>query len=251
MWRSFKIKLLLALLFCVHSAMAQNIYMVSVGIADYQYINDLRKAENDAREMAKLYGTHTKNITLLTGSQATHDGIKSALVNQFSKAQPNDIVVFFFSGHGMKGGLCAYDVNLRAEHVLLYSEIQQVLRSCKAKTKLLFIDACFSGGLRDTKKRSSAQQSFNGQKGIMLFLSSRTGETSQENPWANYGFYTQYLVRGIKGAADVDKDRIITAKEIYEYVSQNVKKATRQQQHPVMWGLFSDDMHIMNWNPKR
>lgn len=231
--------------------MAQNIYMVSAGIADYQYINDLRKAENDAKEMAKLYGTHTKNITLLTGMQATHDAIKLALENQFSKAQPNDIVVFFFSGHGMKGGLCPYDTKPKEENILYYKEIQQVLRTCKAKTKLLFIDACYSGGFRDNKNNSSAQQSFNGQNGVMLFLSSRTGETSQENPWANYGFYTQYLVRGIKGAADVDKDRIITAKEIYDYVSQNVKKATRQQQHPVMWGLFSDDMHIMNWNPKR
>ncbi len=84
----------------------------------------------------------------------------------------------------------------------------------------------------------------------MLFLSSRTNETSMENPWSDNGFYTQYLLKGIKGGADTNRDRIITAKEIYTFVSENIIERTNGKQHPVMWGKFNDNMRIMNWNTK-
>ena len=45
---------------------ARTIYMVSVGIAKYQYINPLRQTENDATGMAALYRTHTTHVTLLS-----------------------------------------------------------------------------------------------------------------------------------------------------------------------------------------
>lgn len=226
--------------------MAQRMYVVSVGICYYKYINGLRKTENDARSMAELYKTHTKDVSLLLGKDATHDKILSTLRSVFSHATDNDIVVFFFSGHGSKGGLCAYDT--RKDNLVTYKEIQQVLKSCRANNKQLFIDACFSGGLR-TQSSQVANNIFT-DSNVMLFLSSRTNETSRENPWGKNGYYTQFLVKGIKGAADADKDRIITAKEIFDYVSSNVTTSTANHQHPVMWGKFSNDLHIMNWNKK-
>ena len=63
--------------------------------------------------------------------------------------------------------------------------------------------------------------------------------------------FTQYLIKGLKGAADTDSDRIITAKEIFTYVSAKVSERTRKKQNPVMWGKFNDNMRILNWNPKR
>ena len=140
--------------------------------------------------------------------------------------------------------------------MVTYSEVQQVIQTCRADNKQLYIDACFSGGLRTTASPSdsstpSAETSFTDSQGVMLFLSSRTNETSQENPWASNGFFTQYLLKGIKGAADTDGNRIITAKEIFTYVSDNVAERTKGKQHPVMWGKFNDSMRVMNWNPKK
>lgn len=246
------LSILFLLLFAVPS-FARTIYVVAVGICDYQHIRDLKKAENDAKSVAELYLTHTKQVTTLLGAQATHDRILSTLRTVFSKASEDDTVVFFFSGHGSKGGLCAYDTK-NDKTILTYAEVQRVIRSCKAENKQLFIDACFSGGLRDHKKSAqttAARSPISDTEGIMLFLSSRTGETSQENRWSDYGFFTQYLVKGIKGAADSNADRIITAKELFNFVSAKVSERTKKKQNPVMWGKFNDDMHIMNWNPKR
>lgn len=236
------------------SATGRTIYVLSVGINDYRYISDLQKTENDAREFSELYMTHTKNVTTLLGSQATRENILSSLRSCFAKAGADDIVVFFFSGHGDKGGLCAYDTKGRST-LVTYAEVQKAIGSCKAANKQLFIDACYSGGLRDGKKTArlatTARPPLSDTQGIMLFLSSRTGETSQENRWADNGFFTQYLIKGLKGAADTDSDRIITAKEIFTYVSAKVSERTRKKQNPVMWGKFNDNMHILNWNPKR
>ena len=236
------------------SATGRTIYVLSVGISDYRYISDLQKTENDAREFSELYMTHTKNVTTLLGSQATRENILSSLRSCFAKAGADDIVVFFFSGHGDKGGLCAYDTKGRSR-LVTYAEVQKAIGSCKAANKQLFIDACYSGGLRDGKKTArpatTARPPLSDTQGIMLFLSSRTGETSQENRWADNGFFTQYLIKGLKGAADTDSDRIITAKEIFTYVSAKVSERTRKKQNPVMWGKFNDNMRILNWNPKR
>ena len=236
------------------SATGRTIYVLSVGISDYRYISDLQKTENDAREFSELYMTHTKNVTTLLGSQATRENILSSLRSCFAKAGADDIVVFFFSGHGDKGGLCAYDTKGRST-LVRYAEVQKAIGSCKAANKQLFIDACYSGGLRDGKKTArqatTARPPLSDTQGIMLFLSSRTEETSQENRWADNGFFTQYLIKGLKGASDTDSDRIITAKEIFTYVSAKVSERTRKKQNPVMWGKFNDNMHILNWNPKR
>lgn len=242
------------LLLCSASVNARTIYVVSVGICDYKYIKDLKKTETDANSMANLYRTRTKNVKVLLGAQATHDNILSTLKSYFSAATDDDIVVFFFSGHGGKGGLCAYDTR-STNTMVTYAEVQQAIRSCKANNKQLFIDACYSGGLRDNTKSATShtrkESPLSNTEGVMLFLSSRTGETSQENSWSDNGFFTQYLVKGMKGAADTNKDRIVTAKEIFTYVSKKVSERTQNKQNPVMWGKFNDNMHIMNWNPKK
>lgn len=241
------------LLWFPSTSVARSIYVVSVGICDYRYIRDLHKAENDAKSIASLYKTHTQHVTTILGADATHDNILSTLYAVFSQASADDTVVFFFSGHGSKGGLCAYDTKSPATTVS-YADVQRIIRSCKAKNKQVFIDACYSGGLRVHKKTSLINNSkppLSDTEGIMLFLSSRTSETSQENRWSDYGFFTQYLVNGIKGAADINGDRIITARELFTFVSTKVSERTQREQNPVMWGKFNDDMHILNWNPLR
>lgn len=241
-------KLFLFLVFALSTfvpSSARSMYVVSVGIADYQFINDLEKTENDARCFAELYRTHTSHVRLLLGSSATHDAILAAMRETFALATADDVVVFFFSGHGTSGGLCPYDVN-RSGNLLTYSEIMAVLRNCPAGNKQLFVDACFAGGLR-VKSGHTAQSTFSNSEGVMLFLSSRKGEPSRENVRAANGYFTQHLIRGLKGGADADGDRIVEAREIFDFVSTRVAKDTKGKQHPVMWGKFNDDMRVMSW----
>jgi uncharacterized caspase-like protein len=85
------------------------------------------------------------------------------------------------------------------------------------------------------------------QQEVMFFLSSRSGEPSQEIITMKNGVFTTYLLQGLRGSADVNRDRVITARELFDYVSAAVASATQGRQHPVMWGTFSNDMPIMVW----
>lgn len=219
---------------------AKDFYLLSVGIADYPGTrNDLNLPANDAKAIASLYKTCNKAHTvLLLNENATKDKIVTEAKSLFQKAGKQDVIIFFFSGHGSTGCFCAYDGNLK------YSELRSIFASCKATGKIIFADACLSGGMRQgghTGKHNLGSD-------VMLFLSSRDDEYSMESTDMKNGFFTSCLVRCLKGGADSNKDRIITAKELYKGVSKGVVKLSNDKQHPVMWGNFNDNMPVINWN---
>ena len=218
---------------------AQNLYLVSAGVADYPGTwNDLRLAAEDARAVHRLFKKNARaESILLTNRNASKNRILTSARNLFSKAGPDDIVVFFFSGHGYQGGFCAYDEELT------YPEIRRLFSACKARNKMIFADACFSGDMREGRGTGFNDPSNN----IMLFLSSRSEETSYELHDMRNGLFAACLVRALKGGADVNRDRVITAKELFSAVSKGVKELSDNRQHPVMWGNFPDDMPVMVW----
>lgn len=220
-------------------------YVVVVGVSNYKTINDLNLPEKDAKAISDLYKTHTKNVILITGKYATKTRVLKSLKDQFGRAKENDMVVFSFSGHGYPGGVCPYDMTVKEESGLSYDEIRAILKQSKAKQKIIFADACHSGSIR-TNKRDTHQS--NNDSNILLFLSSRGSETSLESPFMRNGFFTTYLLRGLRGGADTDLNKKITAKELFKFVSEGVKEKSKDKQHPVMWGKFSDDYTIMDWN---
>lgn len=243
--------LLVMLTIFAELAFAQKLYVVSVGICDYKdsQVTDLHFTEADVASFNKVVKKHTNDVYTLLGSNATHSNVYSYISQVFGKATSNDVVMFFFSGHGYPGGFCCYDMSDNGGG-LSYSEIASLFRQCKAKRKIVFADACFSGGLRRGKKQSDAANVVRNSD-VMFFLSSRTNETSQEMMAGPNGQFTRFLVRGLGGGADKNRDRIITAKELYDFVHEGVSVATGDNQHPVMWGRFDNNMSVINWNKKK
>lgn len=241
---------IILLLFFATNIWAQKLYVGSVGICDYKdpHVNDLRFTEADVVSFNKVVKTQTNEVYTLLGSNATHSNVYNYIRQVFAKATSKDAVMLFFSGHGYPGGFCCYDMN-KTTGGLTYTEISSLFKQCRAKCKMVFADACFSGGLRKEKKGSDATSSVrNGD--IMFFLSSRTNETSQEMIGGPNGQFTRFLVRGLRGGADTNRDKIITAKELYDFVHKGVSVATGNKQHPVMWGRFNNSMSVLNWNVK-
>lgn len=232
--------LLLALLPVVCQA---KIYLLSVGISDYPgKQNDLRLPHNDAATMQWLYKQNSQaKVCLLMNDKAKVATVKKALQKMVALATEDDIVVMFFSGHGVKGGFVCYD------GFLYYSDIYSAMGACKSMNKMIFADACFSGAMRQKENSSSQNGNNHKNSNVMLFLSCRSNEKSIETPKMTNGFFTYALQHGLRGGADTNKDRIITAKELFDYVSAKVKKESNNRQHPVMWGKFSNNMPVMKW----
>lgn len=238
-----KIMALLAVLLLVAVAelpAKRKVYLVSVGIADYPgEQNDLRLPVNDAMTMQQLYRKNgNAQSVLLTNEQATRENVLGQMRTLFRQAGADDIIVLFFSGHGYKGGFVAYDDKMD------YEAVRRVMAESRCRNKMIFADACFSGKMRGKKRGGGGQRP---EMNVMLFLSSRDNETSIERSSMKNGFFTACLQRALGGGADVDRNRVITARELFNAVSRGVKRISNDRQHPVMWGKFNDSMPVMTW----
>lgn len=74
---------------------------VVVGIDNYKYINRLKGAENDARDItATLTSRGVKDLAALNSSTATRASVLKALDDVIGRTKAGDLVVISFAGHG-------------------------------------------------------------------------------------------------------------------------------------------------------
>ena len=214
------------------------VYLVSVGIADYPGTeSDLRVSDADARTIANVFSKNgDAQIAVLTNTEATQSAVLAKMHTTFADAKSDDTVMFYFSGHGTQGELVCYD------GLLPYQSVIDMLKGCPAEKKIVIADACYAGKMRQRRQQPSSYQ----QQSVMFFLSSRTNEPSRETPFKN-SLFTIFLERGLRGGADTNRDRTITARELYDFVHKGVADATKGGQHPVMWGKFDNNMTIIKW----
>ena len=235
-----RISLIIAIFLALATVAEARNYVVCIGIADYPGTqNDLKLSAQDALTMKTLYDKNGDAVTeILINEQATVEKAKYAIADMFAKATADDAVILFFSGHGVPGGFVCYNGLLR------YQDVTSAMMQSDAKNKVVFADACYSGKARSGKNRNEDVSDTN----VMFFLSSRTNEKSQEirKDWTN-SLFTAFVERGLRGGADVDRNRTVTARELFDFVSKGVAKSSWQKQHPVMWGKFDNDMTLMKW----
>jgi uncharacterized caspase-like protein len=128
-------------------------------------------------------------------------------------------------------------------------ELQIIFGRIEAERVVAFLDACYSGAaggrtFSSRKTRAAAIddlfiERLTRSKGRAIITASRPTEVSIELPELGHGIFSYYLVNGLKGAADLNRDGIISLQELYEYLEQQVTGKSRSvggNQHPVMKG---------------
>ena len=213
-------------------------------------------------------GFKKENILLLTDRterKPTLRNIKWALGTFLARsAHKNDLVVIYFAGHGAsevdqrgieRDGLSKYLVPIDADPDDLYStalpmdEMQNVLARIEAERVTVFLDACYSGAAGGRTFASTKTRTVNvddifldrltRSKGRAIVTASRPSELSIELPELGHGVFTFYLVRGLQGYADLNRDGIVSLQELYEYLTQEVSRKSRAvggNQHPMLKG---------------
>lgn len=233
-------------------AEGQATYAVIVGIADYKitdYRNgDLRYADQDARRFGEFLRSSTggavpaQNIVLLINRNATKASIVSAL-RLFEKAAPSDRVIFYFSGHGLRGGFLPYDVSAtNPATVLSHREVKTAFKPSAASTKLCIADACLSGSMTAREAWNSPASQEVASSNVVLMLSSRSTQPSVESGLRRGGVFTHFLLSGLGGKADANRNRTVTIKELYDYLAPRIRRDTPNHQSPLFYGKFSDDL---------
>jgi uncharacterized caspase-like protein len=128
-------------------------------------------------------------------------------------------------------------------------DIQTIFGRIEAERVVVFLDTCYSGaagGRTFAARKTRAGQLDDGflerlarAKGRAIITAARPAEVSLELPELGHGLFTYYLVQGLRGAADLDRDGIVSLQELYAYLEQEVTRRSRAaggNQHPVMKG---------------
>jgi hypothetical protein len=155
--------------------------------------------------------------------------------------QAQDIVlIFFYSGHASQTSLHLNNTRFELER------LKKTLKELGAQAVISFIDACKSGAIIRKKGISlmppytvklDSQETFKGNgKGQVFITSSGPAEVSMETEELRGSFFSHYLISGLRGDADSDKDSRIDLEEVYKYTYHNtVAKTIESQvgtQHP-------------------
>jgi hypothetical protein len=210
---------------------APRVYGVFVGISNYGgRASNLMFTADDARRtqaaMIRGAGMREADGVVLVDQQATLANIRRAVENVARQAGPNDMFVFFYSGHGgrvpRRGGFQATDPDNQDETLAFYDadltddEMSQWLAGIRARVSLLVLDACFSGGF--SKDVISAP----GRMG--LFSSEEDVTSGVAVKFRAGGYLAQFLAEAVgERLADADGDREITALELSQYLHERYR----------------------------
>lgn len=227
------------------------VWALIVGVAHYNHMEVLRYTDDDAYRMAMFLKSPEggalpeEQIVLLIDEDAEHDNIVSAMQTIFAKADSNDIVLFYFSGHGVEGAFVPYDYD-GIHNLLAHTDVRDMMERSAAKFKVCIADACHSGGLETFAARGPSDNIIDryyaafdqAQNSTVLLLSSQSEEKSLESSGMRQGIFSHFLIRALKGEADSNQDKIIDISELFAFVHHHVREYTHHYQTPIIKGVY-------------
>jgi uncharacterized caspase-like protein len=220
-------------------------YALLIGVSQYEEaegFKPLPSATEDVKAMQRmlLQQGEFPSDQVFCLENPSKRALEESLYRLFNQRKSGDLLLFFFSGHGVRhqtGELyfaipeTRKDENGIVEHTAIAaSELHKRMERSASETQVLVLDCCFSGafakgyiGKDDSSIDIKTQL---GGKGRAIFTSSGALEYSFHKEGLSLSVYTNFFVEGVEsGAADRDKDGLISVDELHTYVSQKVKQA--------------------------
>ena len=128
--------------------------------------------------------------------------------------------------------------------MLCEPELSEKLRSIPARRLVVIIDACHSGGVSSFKKHKPLGSLILGYTekslgrlaqgaGRVLIASSRASETSLVLDGERNSVFTRHLLEALRGQGRTSGDGLIRVFEIFNHVSETVKRTVPGRQHPI------------------
>lgn len=254
-------------------------WAVIIGISEYNdtRIPQLRYASNDANafynwSISNMGGKYAPfRVKLLLNKDASGHNIKDALFVWLSQALEEDVVTIYFAGHGSPQSpdnpknlfLLPYDVNydnIASTGFPMWDIETALKRFIKAKKVIVIADACHAGGVGqsfDIARRANRGIKINPISsglqtlseigdGICVISASDDKQFSQESyKWGGgHGVFTHFLLKGLKGEADYNHDSCVTLGELIPFLSEQVRRETKNSQSPTVAGKFDPALAI-------
>ncbi len=262
-----------------------NLYALVVGTSHYRGEQlGLNYPDKDATAFAEalhlagrpLFGKNIEIKLLTTAAEPwpRKTEIARAMRDIAAKADPNDILLVYFSGHGItyppnsEKGQFYYlttdiasdkldDPVLLATSAIAQDTLQEWIRQVKARKRILILDACNSGrvverlepGAKDLNSdQRRALERMKDRSGLFVMAGSAADKSSFEASRFGHGLLTYSLLNNMPLVAAANKDYIDVGKlfgNVREEVPRLAKEIGRIQD-PELIGAESFDIGIIN-----
>lgn len=223
-----------------------NTHAIIIGNENYQYVNPVAFAKNDAKIFAaycrKTLGIPEENVHCY--ENATCGTMLTALsdAKSISSAYNGNInLIFYYAGHGVPNPsdnsayLMPIDVDGRQTDACIpVSRLYDDLGSLNAKSVTVFMDACFSGaqrgdGMLDNVRGVAIKTKNVVPKGNVIVFSAASGDqTAFPYREKGHGMFTYFLLKKLN-----ETKGNVALGELSEYITNKVKQMSINENHKI------------------
>lgn len=197
----------------------------------------LRYAVKDAEsfsEVLKELGNLAKENTFFLVEPDSETLFKSmnrlnTMIRNRKNSSAKVETIFYYSGHSDDKHF------LIKNDKIPYKRFHNEIKKIESDVKIAILDSCSSGSFNQLKgvkvKPPFLNNSAYDMKGYAFMTSSSPVEPSQESGYLKGSIFTHYLISGLRGAADLSEDKIITLNEAYQYAYRETLIHSQQTEH--------------------
>ena len=221
-------------------------FALLIGVSEYSEgenpLSALPAALNDVRALSVVLEDSNigefDEVTVLENPSAGQ--IRSKIEALFADRSADDLVLLYFSGHGITDQQGNFFFSTPKTHknqkgflvkssAVPAQEVHGYMDDCASDRMVVILDCCHSGAFGDLMPRDGGEIGFErqlGGRGRVILTASAAIDYSYERSGEELAVYTRYLIEGIKtGAADRDDDGYVSADELHDYVVEKLAKA--------------------------
>jgi hypothetical protein len=240
-----------------------NAVALIIGIEAYSRLPQAQYADSDATHFYdyanQSLGVPPHKIKLLTDTKASRTNLLLAMRSWMrTEVNGKSDVYIFFAGHGLASadGSKTYLLPEDGERDLLDETSilrDDLIASAKgAKTITLFLDTCYSGGTRtneillaDARPIAIVPDMKALPSNVTVLAAASGSQLSSTYEAAQQGLFSYWLMKGLEGDADTNKDKKITTGELHDYVSKNVGPMAQRRNRQQDPQLMGDSMRVL------
>jgi uncharacterized caspase-like protein len=234
---------------------------------DWQNYGNLEVCVKDveAIQQALITGGYDPNrIRLLTDDSAekpTRINILAMLRAVAKATEPEDSLLFYYSGHGDTVGDTSYLLAKEGHAFVLedsavsVSRIKEIMMEAPARAKAIILDACHSGAKVGKGARPMSaefiRRVFEEAEGMVILASCQQGEKSYEWRAKERSVFTHYLLEAMSGTADHVQKGFVSINDVGAHVVNYVKLWASQQkvsQTPTLESRISGDIILVHYD---
>lgn len=218
---------------------------LAIGLSSHrdQRVKGLPYAGQDATTLARYWGSvggiPDSQLRVLTNDRATKDDWTEAFEDWLpARTEPGSTVFVFVSGRVQNDGagmsFLTYDAQ-RASSTGLFSlrRLTAALAKLPAQHVVVFLDVEPTDGFNGGDDRATTPDWLVGTGGVipgkvMLVVSAGRGQSSHALEAGRHGLFAYWMLRGLVGEADHNRDGSVWLGELYDWISAKVPEVARR-----------------------